>query len=85
MEHLKLRLTVLLVLVEPLVAVLHEQLVLAKAGIDKAVHKAGCQVLSGRVHLASSKRGSRVLQVRLVYILGDLGLHDVQLHTINML
>ena len=70
----------LFVLVEPLVAVLHEELVLSEGGIDEAVDEGRGQVLAGRVHLAAAKGRTRiVVQVRLVNVLGRLGLHDVEL------
>ena len=47
-------LTVVLVLVQPLVAVIREQLVLAEGGVDKAVDKGGGQVHTGRVHLGAA-------------------------------
>lgn len=43
-----------LVLVQPLVAVIGEQLVLAEGGIDEAVDEGGGQVHAGRIHLGAT-------------------------------
>lgn len=43
-----------LVLVQPLVAVIGEQLVLSKRRVDKTIHKGRCQVHTSRVHLRAA-------------------------------
>ena len=70
---------VLLVLVQPLVAVLHEQLVLPEAGVDEAVDEAAGEVLPRAVHGAAAERRPDVVEVRLVDVVRRLGLHDVEL------
>lgn len=70
----------LLVLVEPLVAVLHEQLVLTEGGVHEAVDERRGQVLAGGIHLTAAECRTRVVfQVRLVNVLWRFWLHDVQL------
>ena len=71
---------VVLVLVYPgvgLLVVAHK-LILAEAGVEEAVDERRGQILSRRVHLGLIRRPVG-LQVRLVDVLGHLGLHDVQL------
>lgn len=46
--------TMVLVLVQPFVAVICEQLVLSKCCVDKAVYKGRCQVHTSRVHLRAT-------------------------------
>lgn len=46
--------TMILVLVKPFVAIISQQLVLAKGCIHKAVHKRRGQVHAGRVHLRAT-------------------------------
>ena len=43
-----------LVLIKPFVAIISQQLVLAKGCIHEAVHKRGGQVHTGRVHLRAT-------------------------------
>lgn len=42
------------VLVKPLVAIISQQLVLAKSGVHKAIHKRRGQVHAGRIHLRAT-------------------------------
>lgn len=46
--------TVVLVLVQPFVAIICEQLVLPKRGVDKAVYEGRGQVHTSRVHLGTA-------------------------------
>ena len=73
-------LTVLLVLEQPVLAVLHEQLVLAEARVDESVDEGGGEVLAGAVHVgATPEHWADVVQVGLVHLVRALGLHNVQL------
>ena len=67
---------VLLVLVEPLVALGEHELVGAEAHVDEAVDEGRGEVLPGRVDVR--RRGGPLLEVRLVDLLGRLGLDHVQ-------
>jgi hypothetical protein len=76
--------TVLFVLVQPLGASLHEEFVLAEAGIDESIDKTGSQILPGRVDLSAAERRPHVLQVRFVYVLWYFGFHDVKLLRVQL-
>ena len=67
---------VLLVLVEPLVTLGEQQLVRAEPDVEQRVHKGRCEVLARRVHIRRPR--GPLLEVRLVYVLGHLGLDDVE-------
>lgn len=56
--------TVVLVLVQPFVAVVCEQLVLSEGCVDKAVHKGGGQVHTSGVHLGATASKSCHIQHR---------------------
>ena len=69
-----------LVLEQPVLAVLHQELVTTEARVDEAVDKRRGQVLACAVHVgAASEDGSDVVQMRLVNLVRTLGLHDVEL------
>lgn len=46
--------TVVFVLVQPFVAIICEQLILAKGRVDKAVHEGRGQIHTSRVHLGAT-------------------------------
>eukprot|EP01136_Pigoraptor_vietnamica_P003671 Opistho-1_new@33196 len=69
---------VVLVLVQPLVALLRHELIVTETGVDERVHKRRRKVLLGRVARAA-KRVPRRLQMALVNVLGDLRFDDVEL------
>ena len=69
-----------LVLEQPVLAVLHQELVTTEARVDEAVDKRRGQVLACAVHVGTaSEDGSDVVQMRLVNLVRTLGLHDVEL------
>merc|ERR1719495_2548728 len=70
---------VLLVLVQPLVPVFHQQLVLSEASVDEPVDKAAGKVLPCTVHSTSAKGRPHIVKVSLVHIIWCFGLHDVKL------
>lgn len=70
----------LLILVEPFVAVLHQKFVLAKGSVDESIDEGGGEILTGRIDLSTTKVRARiVIQMRLVDVLWRLRFHDVQL------